>query len=267
MRKRARTRRLNTETSHPDVFLTINKNRLKIYNGNSIFLKHGDEFELEFDNRTRTKWLAKIKLNGEWVSNSGLVLRPGEHIFLDTPNLDSHDKHRFSFETYEIESGRSHLVQENGRVEVFFHKQQQLIDWCGSYTYTSHIDNTTLPPFNWRSSGTHHYDSNNGDGVSISNTSGLTSNSDSILYCSTPVAAAGPPMEETGRIEQGSESNQDFVNSQDSFESFHSHSVEYIILPVSKKSTTIQDIKQYCSGCGKRRKKNDNFCPSCGTKF
>ena len=72
--------------------------------------------------------------------------------------------------------------------------------------------------------------------------------------------------EETGRVERGRESNQDFHNVNEEFNSWYDHSVEYHILPISKKQLTIQDIKKYCGQCGRRRRKNENFCPSCGSQ-
>jgi len=262
MKKKASTRRISIETTHPDVFLTINKNRLRIYNGNSIFLKHNDEFEVEFNNTTRFKWLAKIKLNGEWVSNAGLVLRPGEHVFLDTPNLDSRDKHRFQFETYSIESGRSHLVQDNGLVEIFFYKKQELPQWYAGSTFTTWNEYYPMYVDSGRPSRT--------SDVFCSHVSDGTINlndMNSSIQCSNISVNASHPVEETGRIEQGSESNQDFQNVNDTFESYHSYTIEYRILPVSKKPKTINEIKEYCSNCGRRRKKNDIFCPACGQRF
>jgi len=271
----AQSRRYVAETTHPDVFITLRKNRLRVYRGEEIFLNSGDEFELEFDNTTRTTWLAKIKLNGEWVSEAGLVLRPGEHVWLDTPNLDSNNKHRFRFETYNVEKGRSHLTEDNGLVEVFFYKKAQPTpNWLQpSITWTYH--GTSDP---W------YYTCNNTGGMNINiGSSGNTAknypdNSITAYCCSSDVSLTSghqfdnapkrsAQMEETGRIEEGSHSNQDFVNSHEQFESWYDHSVTYRILPLSKQPKTIHEVKEYCSNCGRRRRKNENFCPSCGTKF
>ena len=108
--KTAKSHHSNVETHYPEAFLTINRNRLKIYHDNSIFLNHGDEFEVEFNNITRTVWLARIKMNGEWTTEAGLVLRPGEHVFLDTPSFFSNNKRRFCFKTYDVKTNRSHLI-------------------------------------------------------------------------------------------------------------------------------------------------------------
>ena len=266
------SRHYSSETTYPNVYIAVRKNRIKIYNSHDVFMNHGDEFELEFDNTSRSTWLAKIKLNGEWVSESGLVLRPGEHVYLDTPDLDLQDKGKFTFSTYQIESGRSHLVSENGLVEVFFYKKVQLSPHWLNTRITTWIDPPyTYPPFyttggSVRSSGDHIY----------FNSSNANFNDGSVSYCSTmdsheiskqiSDAISSKGTEETGRVESGKESNQDFHSVNEEFNSWHDHVVEYHILPVSKKSRTIQDVKQYCGECGRRRRKNENFCPSCGSQ-
>ena len=83
---------------------------------------------------------------------------------------------------------------------------------------------------------------------------------------STPIQKSRK-MEETGRVERGRESNQDFHQVNDSFNNWYDHFVEFHILPVSKKQKTIRDVKEYCGNCGRRRRKNENFCPSCGDRF
>lgn len=255
MNKYAKSHPYVAKTTFPDVFITMKKNRLRVYGGREIYLNSGDEFELEFDNTSQTTWLAKIKLNGEWISQAGLVLRPGEHIYLDTPNLDSSEKCRFRFETYEVEKGRSHIIENNGLVEIFFHKKTQPFDHWITYTSQWVQDN------NWKFQD---------DWYSYSTDGGTFRDNISVNYCNSDQNSIGkhsPEMEETGRIGEGSHSNQDFFNSNESFESFHSHSVTYKILPQSKRPTTIREVKEYCSNCGRRRRKNENFCPSCGSKF
>ena len=275
MRKSNLSRHYSSETVYPNVYLAVRKNRIKIYNSHDVFLNHGDEFELEFDNTSRSTWLAKIKLNGEWVSEAGLVLRPGEHVYLDTPDLDSYSKGKFTFSTYEIESGKSHLVSENGLVEVFFHKKSQPNpNWLNPKITTTWVwgDYNYNPPFHTTGGsdrcGDHIYLN------SITNNADFDNNN--ITYCcsgdSKNVGAnayqnqAKKGSEETGRVESGRESNQDFHSVNEEFNSWHDHVVEYHILPTSTKQKTIQDIKQYCGECGRRRRKNENFCPSCGCR-
>lgn len=110
----------------PTANLTINKSRLKIDNSTSeptYYLKNGQEFQLELFNPTRTRVLAKIKLNGNLISQGGIVLRPGERIFLER-YLDVAKK--FLFETYEVDSEDSDVkaaIQNNGAVEVDFYDE------------------------------------------------------------------------------------------------------------------------------------------------
>ncbi len=245
--KIANNRRISIN-NYPDAFITINKNRVRVYENDSIFLKHNTEFEIEFDNRTTDIWMAKIKLNGEWTSESGLVLRPGEHVFLDTPNLDSIDKNRFLFETYKIEKGREDITKDNGLVEIFFYKKS-LISNSIIWTNITSRDNTIpYSPTTYPTYPEITYSSMMNVSVGVNN-------------------IMSTDMEETGRIADGQESDQNFHITNDEFESFSSYSVHYKILPKSKKQVTIQDVVQYCSECGRRRRKNQNFCPSCGKKF
>jgi hypothetical protein len=73
---------------------------------------------------------------------------------------------------------------------------------------------------------------------------------------------------ETGRVEQGSNSDQTFKYVNKNFEFFAFHTVEYKMLPVSQKVNTAEDIniKRYCTQCGAKVGKTDNFCSSCGKK-
>lgn len=260
--------------NRPEAFLTIHRNRLKVYQGRNVYMEDGNEFSVELDNRTNKTWLAKIKLNGEWTDESGLILRPGEHFYLDTPNLTGGNKRKFKFETYNIPKGRGDLVQDNGLVEVFFYPKTEPIQF--SYTYSGtwwnndnglygqgrfgYYDDTGKTP----RGPEHIYCSNVGafndtDGSSITLTS---NNSDAQLSLDQP-----KNTEETGRVELGSKSHQQFKEVAMDFGAFHDFYTEYHILPMSKKHTRPHEVKNYCSDCGRRRRKNDRFCPNCGTKF
>jgi len=260
-----------TETNYPNAFITLKRNRIKIYNyanwRGEVFLNGGDEFELEFDNTTRLVWLAKIKLNGEWVSEAGLVLRPGEHTFLDTPDLFSNDKRRFRFETYEVPEGRAELLRDNGLVEIFFHKKQEAQPyWLKSTPITTWT--WTRPDYYWygtSGSGTRKL---NGYGEYTVNSCCFSAQDQSSVQSSEiQMSNMAKPLEETGRVEKGSQSGQDFVNVNENFESWSVLTVSYKIFPLSKKPQTVQEVKEYCSNCGRRSRQNDHFCPNCGRKF
>ena len=57
--------------------ITTNRNRFKVY-GDSIYLKDQQKFEIELFNPNSISYLAKIKINGNEISNSGILLKPGQ---------------------------------------------------------------------------------------------------------------------------------------------------------------------------------------------
>ena len=72
---------------------------------------------------------------------------------------------------------------------------------------------------------------------------------------------------ETGRIEEGSHSNQKFQNIYKDFE-YWPFKTEYIkILPSSQKQINSNDlVKRYCHQCGRKLSQKYKFCPFCGAK-
>ena len=72
---------------------------------------------------------------------------------------------------------------------------------------------------------------------------------------------------ETGRIENGSYSNQKFKTVNNEFENYP-FKTEYIkILPKSRKPYTTSDLnKIYCTNCGRKLNSKFKFCPYCGEK-
>ena len=69
---------------------------------------------------------------------------------------------------------------------------------------------------------------------------------------------------ETGRVEKGEKSKQNFTNSYQNFEYNVSHQISLKILPLGVKNKTTEDIKYYCTECGTKTKSKYKFCPSCG---
>jgi len=269
---------------HPTAHITLNKSRIKTYPYNQIFMADGSEFQIELDNCTTYVWLAVISVNGEKISDSGLVLKPGEHVFLDTPNIGSGGKKRkFKFETYGIEQGRSHLVANNGKVKIEFYKERTLPPWINfrTYTYISPPDPVPYVPywdrgFYYSSAGvTSGGMVDTGGSVTISNaTENISCSSKQVNEKSCGEVSLGEsvkclvPTEETGRIERGSKSKQKFYKTNYDFETFASYTEEFQIFSLSKRVVNIQEaIREYCTQCGKKRKKNFLFCPKCGNKF
>jgi hypothetical protein len=73
---------------------------------------------------------------------------------------------------------------------------------------------------------------------------------------------------ETGRVEKGGSSDQSFKTVDKTFNHYTCATSIWKILPISQKVFEKQDLKVYCTNCGKKRKKDsDKFCSSCGNKF
>lgn len=73
---------------------------------------------------------------------------------------------------------------------------------------------------------------------------------------------------ETGKVEMGSDSNQTFKYVDKQFNLLPFHTIEYKLLPISQKVNTTEDIsiRRYCTLCGTKATKGDNFCSKCGNK-
>lgn len=75
-------------------------------------------------------------------------------------------------------------------------------------------------------------------------------------------------QKETGRIEKGKYSNQDFNEISLNMESFAFEWETIYILPETEKPFTNKDLqKKYCPNCGRKLKEKFKFCPFCGEKL
>lgn len=295
----------------PTANIAVNKSRLKVYKnaGNlpTYYLQKSQEFQIELSNPTTDVVLAKVILNGKAISQGGLVLNPGQRVYLER-YLDVAKK--FLFDTYEV-SGSAEMqkaIADNGDIKVEFYREKQ-----------PYIDNTYRPHIMFNSTGLGNYNagtpaqflrsgstgiSNGASGISNGTytTQGLngcitnTIAGSGSLNCSNLTYTSGAPtldgmntlslgdeiinptrmkksllsgkLVETGRVEKGSDSDQEFRTVNKSFEYSAFHTIEYKMLPISQKVNTIEDInvKRYCTQCAHKLKPNFNFCPACGGK-
>lgn len=250
-----------TGSGEPTANIAVNRNRLKQY-GNSVYLKNDTQFEIELFNPKQTKVLAKIYLNGVSISNSGIVLRPGQRVFLERW-IDEAKK--FLFETYEVENSKEtvNAISNNGKVYVEFYDEIVPVS-PPIFTSTPYVYyGSGTPPFggttvNCLYSST--ADTNlNASFTTTSSTSGTMMTTNSLRSKSSI---------ETGRAEKGDHSNQSFVQDSSSYSAWCSKSVTLQILPESSRPAEVQNIRNYCPGCGTRVKNTSwKFCPSCGNKF
>lgn len=254
----------------PTAHITIGKDRLKIYPNNKLFMRDGQEFKFEFFNPRPNNILAVIIINGKKISDNGLVIKPGQRVYLDrylnTPN-------KFKFETYTVDNSpqTEKAIASNGLIRVDFYDEQlptyivAPYTWSGwwgitPYDYNRQHSNPFYvgDAFNGVVTGT--YNSTAG----INCCSSYTTNHN-LNYTSTTEKIV---EKETGRIEMGTKSNQKLQSVNLEFNSFSFHSIDYQIFPESEHHIVASEIKQYCPQCRNRiRKDSWKFCPKCGEQL
>jgi hypothetical protein len=308
----------------PTANLAVNKSRVKLYNKKgdlpTYYLQKGQEFQIELFNPTTESVLAKITLNGNVISQGGLVLNPGQRVFLDR-YLDVAKK--FLFDTYEVSNTEEvkEAIVNNGDFKVQFYREMKSRPrnsmlkigstrdvWAGpnydrgiirydstntgGYVYnTGTAPNTPLCDTfttstnavggSYSTTGLLTGDISNSistsafynASVNISNVSGeVTFDSfttpEPIKNLTRSLKSKKSKSIETGRVEQGSHSDQTFKTVDKDFEWFAFHTIEAKLLPVSQKVNTAEDInvKRYCTNCGAKLGKGHKFCATCGTK-
>lgn len=262
-----------TKQLDPAAWISINGGRKKIYEDKFVYLSDNQQFEIELFNPSNKTYLAKIKLNDEYISSSGLVLRPGErHVlkrFLDKDKA-------FLFKTYEIEADNSDVKQaisNNGKVKVEFYQKVEPVQISHIY-YPYYTYYKTSPYFSDVIYGnTSNNITYNLNSTFTSNTSDLNLDLNNVksMYTEDNFQSLhnveNSKKEETGTVEAGEKTGQSFGTVDMDFNSYSSYTTEYQILPVSKQPILKEDIKIYCTNCGKKCKNEHNFCPKCGTKI
>jgi hypothetical protein len=220
-----------------------------------VYLKDGQRFEIELNNSTENPVLAKLKIQGE-TSSSGLVLRPGEHTFLK--RYIGEDK-AFRFGTYEVPKENEHFIEKNGEVaikfyekEVNFYKQTQ-ITWNPPEDYP---DKKPINPHPWEREP---WTAPNSPRIWMDTSSSISISGDANIFNSS---RDGETLE-TGRVEPGEKTGQNFNVTNEKFRNFSFHTVRFNLLPTSQKTSS----RKYCTECGAKQKKNWKFCAYCGTKF
>jgi hypothetical protein len=253
--------------TEPTVFITKNRQRVKQY-GNTVYLKDGEEFELELFNPLTYKVLAKIKLNGNYLE-SGIVMRPGERVFLER---HINEAKKFVFEIYTVDKNDPNVqraIADNGDVEVEFYSESfnQPIIYTNIWT--------TPPNFgspSWTVENPSVFYCSSGDNQNLSGDITFTSSAASYT-ANIGVENKAPDYSlkksmETGRIEKGGHSNQALQYDSTSFLAYYTWRKTWKILPVSQKVYVKEDLSVYCTNCGAKRKKDSfKFCPHCGNKY
>jgi len=278
----------------PTAFISVNKGRRKVKEGKFVYLQNGQEFEIELYNPTTQVVMAKIEMNGISISSSGIVLRPGERVYLER-FLDNSNK--FKFDTYEVSGGNDEVkkaIEKNGMVKVEFYNEDNTIAIVNTYngpnirandypyTHDSNIFHTN------NVFGVTTSDISYNAGVSSTLTGGLGADDMKTLgLASMDSLRSSQPLEskseriikrlkskskkiETGRVEQGEVSNQTFDTVDKKFYSYTTNVVEYQIQPISQMRMTGKEAvksSKYCTNCGKKAHYKNKFCANCGSKL
>jgi len=265
----------------PCAYITKNKQRVKQFNQN-VYLKDGSEFEIELYNPSRKTVLSKIKINGEFIKGGGIILRPGERVFLeryiDVP-------HKFKFETYTVDSTNETMnaIASNGDVEILFYEEQEVLDIkLNSYPVwnPTYINNNLTAPIgnnfytanvNYTSQSTMDVNLTNGLNDTLSFSNNPRSSKYESKYDRQPINrsfAKKSKSVETGRVEQGSSSNQSFKTVSKEFNAWTVSTSVWKILPESQKPIEKTDLINKCPRCSTKLKKSSwKFCPECGNEI
>ena len=281
----------------PTAHITVNRNRQKLF-GNNLYLRSGSTFEIELYNPKQKRVLTKIRVNGIYVSGGGIVVNPGQRVYLER-FIDVDRK--FHFSTYEVDNNPNTVeaIQKNGLIQVDFYDEQEPYQWNHYYGSGTITWGGTTNPFNIQNTCTaknsNHFDDGHTNmtltgGVGASSFSCNASN-DSIGNVSNymnqatmdfmDMADESPVMNmsrsmrsksvkkeslETGRIEQGGRSDQKFTTVYGDFNSWTCASYEYKILPESVKPIEAGKTK-VCPNCGAKCKSHWKSCPICTHVF
>ena len=284
----------------PSAIVTVNGSEKKIYDNNQIFLNPDDNFEFRFFNPLQEKVGIEIIFNGLKKDNSLLILNPGEDISLDR-FMD--DKKKMKYSTYFIDGQNDQAVkaaEKNGLVEINFYKEEQYNSYQHydmNFSLSGCSDATPgLPHFtNTRSSkgfdgGNQMYSSPGvftneidysdyiAENTSLGNatlddlqSTFSVENKNSRMYSAdlnTKSFKTTSTKLETGRVEKGEESNQDFQTIDAKFERTAFHTISYELKPQSALKKSQTEVRNYCTSCGYRIRKNTwSFCPKCGEEL
>ena len=269
--------------SDPLAKIAVNKSLLKEYSNSEcsrvVYMKNNSEFQIQIFNPYDYTIGADISINGKQMSNR-IIIKPGQRIWLER-YLD--EARKFLFSTYEVENSyeAKQAIRNNGLIRILFYKEKPYEEPV--HVYVNHYN-----PFDYKLynnacdleiNNCYHIDANVNnfcanttrglDSVTsastYASTAATTLGLDSLKADATPISKLRSSSIETGRIEKGSHSNQQFENVYLDFEycSFRTETIQ--ILPESQKPYTDKDLKKvYCVNCGRKLNTKYKFCPYCG---
>lgn len=270
----------------------------------TVYLKNGTEFQLQLFNPLTFTICADIYINDEKIPNS-LVIKPGQRVWLER-YLDRAKKFLYeTYEVENGNAAVEAAIKNNGLIQVKFYREdinKNMYNGQLTTSISSNIDTFRWSDFNDCQVYDNVYNSSITDAKINDSFTTYTSNAtarsfsqptvSTVLYnctdmitepllsatcdCVQDTAATAittsvnydvRDTKETGRVQEGSKSDQLLHDCDMEFSNW-SFRTEYIqILPESEKPYTVSDLqKQYCTECGRKLNPKHKFCPYCGTK-
>ena len=259
--------------------IAISKNLIKEYKSSNsertVYLNDGTEFQIYLKNPYQTHLGVKIYVNNQVIGSNMLVLRPGQSFWLDR---FLNDNKKFLFSTYNVENTAEmkYATNNNGKVKIeFYHEKEKTpyisakiveplktnFDWT-NYDITCSSAMSSNEP---RST----YYCSTGDIGNLSANVAANSKLNAMSY-DTSVSAknTNDSYLETGRVEKGGVSRQEFEYCDINFDYYAFKTENILILPTSRKQIHAEETRRrYCSQCGKKVNPKDKFCSNCGAKL
>ena len=256
--------------------IAISKNLIKEYKSanaeRTVYLNDGTEFQIYLKNPYQTHLGIKIYVNNQVIGNNMLVLRPGQSFWLDRYR---NDNKKFLFSTYDVENTPEmrYAINNNGKIKIEFYHEKYVYaiggwpDSVTTYTY----NNDTICTCNSSKSLNNPINTCCYSTVTIENSANAAVNPKltSMSY-DTSVSAknTNDSYLETGRVEKGGVSRQEFECCDIQFDYYAFKTENILILPASRKQIRAEETRRrYCSQCGKKVNPKDKFCSNCGAKL
>lgn len=201
-----------------------------------------------------------IEMNGTPISDSGIILKPGQRVFLER-FLD--DEKKFLYETYVVNNNKEtkEAIQNNGKVTVRFHKESK--PKPRSLAYGSVFNGSS--GFGWSEIIYTDYKYNNPITYNTTDFKGINNTFFTNSFANTEISNSMRKTE-TGSVEQGSQSNQELKSTNGNFEWFYTWTDEWQIMPHSQQPVQAKDLIDRCVKCKTKLKSSHKFCPECGEK-
>jgi hypothetical protein len=242
--------------------------------GDTVSVPFGSEYSIFIKNLNNVRALVKITIDGENVTDDGLVVNANSQVDLERFLGDLAKGHRFKFieRTSKIEQHRG-IGVEDGLIRIEFQYEKPAQVWTPPIqTWPNHYENYMNSSRTLRSmtKGA----SLGGVCGSLSSTPAMFSATATASYSATnePVSLMNASLNDAGITVKGSVSDQKFVTTHMGAMESETHVMVIKLLGETgqgkqvKKPVTVK-TKQVCDTCGHRNKATSKFCAECGTSL